>query len=83
MSQYRVLEKNPITNEWIDRGWVEARGQHAAIKAHAKQSEGSFAAVPETSWHPVKIERREEVRFSISEDGDGDVQGEIAEEAEA
>lgn len=84
MGRYWVLEKNLVTNEWIDRGWQEARGQHAAIKAHnGGKVEGKFAAVPESSWHPVNIQRREVVAYSITEDGDAELTGEGEVEADA
>ena len=70
MSKYRVLEKNLITNEWIDRGWQEARGQEHAIRQEAGKRSGSFLAVPETSWHPVTIELVTQERLIVSDDGE-------------
>ena len=77
---YRVFELNPITNEWIDRGYVEGKSQQAAIKAHNPQAEGQFFAVPESSYHPVNVGKKEVVRWTYTAADGSEAQG-VAEES--
>ena len=32
MAKYRIFEKNPITNEWVDKEWVEGSGQQDVLR---------------------------------------------------
>lgn len=78
---YRVFELNPITNEWIDRGWSEGKSQQAAIKKYNPQAEGQFFAVPESSFHPVVVGKQEIVRWTYTAADGSQAEG-VAEDAE-
>ena len=78
---YRVFEKNPITNEWIDRGDHDGNDQRSAINKARGKSEGEFFAVPESSFHPVRVGKEEIVRWKF-ESASGEVVEGVAEEIE-
>jgi hypothetical protein len=68
MASYRLFEKNPVTNEWVDRGWKEGDGQKEVLRANAVQGSEYFA-VPATSFHPVRLSEVTVTRWEFSEDG--------------
>jgi hypothetical protein len=66
-AKYRLFELNPVTNEWIDRGWVEGSGQQDVIRKSRGDSGGEFFVVPQTSYHPVKVGREEVVKWTYTD----------------
>lgn len=53
MPKYRVFRQNPITTEWVDRGWQEGTGQDDALRQIATDGDWHFV-VPESSFHPIR-----------------------------
>ena len=62
MARYRLFEKNPVTNEWVDKDFVEGTGQQDVIRKNGIAG-NSYFVVPESSFHPVTIATVEVVRW--------------------
>ena len=67
MARYRVFEKNPVTNEWVDKDWQEGTGQQDVIRKVGAAG-NSYFVVPESSFHPVKIATAEVVRWEYDDE---------------
>ena len=81
MARYRVFEKNPITNEWVDKDFAEGNGQQDVIRKVGVPG-NSYFVVPETSFHPVTIAKVEVVRWQYGEGTGAPEDGGEAEAAE-
>jgi hypothetical protein len=79
---YTVFVRNDVTGEWRVAGGSEAASQLAAIKEVSKEAEGTYAAVPTRSWHPVTIQVTTTTR-AVFVDSNGSPEAEAAEEQAA
>lgn len=65
MASYRLFELNPITNEWVDKGFHEGNGQEDTLRKSKDVKEGNtYVLMPATSYHPVTLAKIETVRYA-------------------
>lgn len=70
MAKYRLFEKNPITNEWVDKEWVEGGGQQDVLRQVGVPGIWYFL-VPESSFHPMRKGSRQMTVWEFADENGG------------